>query len=336
MRKSILLTLFMIFAGSTSFTSVAAQGLVYVPVNPCRIVDTRNAGGAITANTFSNFRVSGTAGELAVQGGETDCLDPKTGTGLKPLSISAYVVAVPPGPGSGSGVLTAYPSDQLPPAVGAGSTVNFAAQQVIGNTTNITLCDPAGSCPTDGEFAILARSTNQHVVIDVQGYFYQNVKQLVAVDANGIEIGPLFGGDITEMSVMTSEGYAVRLRAAIAAVAHSPSLSRTIYFTDNSCGASGGTSWMEYEDYLPMPGSVFAMEEGSFGSVSFPQSLFYMPKALIISSNLSVLSSETSKNASCSVSSSVLSKAAQIFPNDPSITGVANSAYPAPLTLVYQ
>ena len=172
MRKSTLVTLLMIILGTTVLASVQAQEeLVYVAVQPCRIVDTREAGGAITANTFRNFLVSGTVGELAVQGGTSDCLDPKAGSGQEPLAISAYVIAVPAA-GSGGGVLTAYPSDQLPPPVGTGSTVNFAAGQVIGNTTNITLCDPAGSCPADGEFAILARSTDQHVVIDVQGYYY--------------------------------------------------------------------------------------------------------------------------------------------------------------------
>jgi hypothetical protein len=171
MRKSILLTLLMIILGPTSLIPVKAQDLVYVSVDPCRIVDTRNAGGAIPANSFRNFRVSGTVGQLAVQGGTTNCLDPKAGTGLKPAAISAYVLAVPATSSTSGGDLTAYPSDQLPPPVGAGSTVNFAAGQTIGNTTNITLCNSV-SCPTDGEFAILARSTNQHVVVDVQGYYY--------------------------------------------------------------------------------------------------------------------------------------------------------------------
>lgn len=172
MRTSTLITLFAFILGLALLMPVKAQEeLIYMAVNPCRIVDTREAGGAITANTFRNFLVSGTIGELAVQGGTTDCLDPKAGTGQEPLAISAYVIAVPAA-GSGSGVLTAYPSDQPPPPVGTGSTVNFSAGQVIGNTTNITLCDPAGSCPADGEFAVLARSTDQHVVIDVQGYYY--------------------------------------------------------------------------------------------------------------------------------------------------------------------
>jgi len=162
--------MFAIILVPTVFLPAKAQeDLVYVAVEPCRLVDTRVAGGVITANNFRNFRVSGTLGELAVQGGKTDCLDPKAGTGLEPLAISAYVITVPAT--TTNSILTAYPSDQLPPPVGAGSTVNSATGQVIGNTTNVTLCDSA-SCPADGEFAILARNTNQHVVVDVQGYFY--------------------------------------------------------------------------------------------------------------------------------------------------------------------
>ena len=172
MKKSILLTLFTTILVPTAFSPAKAQDdLVYVAVEPCRLADTREAGGTIIANTFRNFRVSGTAGELAVQGGKSDCLDPKSATGLKPVAISSYIIAVPATSSTSGGVLTAYPSDQPPPPVGAGSTVNFASGQIIGNTTNVTLCDPA-SCPTDGEFAILARDTDEHVVIDVQGYFY--------------------------------------------------------------------------------------------------------------------------------------------------------------------
>jgi hypothetical protein len=157
----------------TSFSTQALDdGLVYVAVDPCRIVDTRNAGGAVSADTSRNFLVSGTSGQLAVQGGTTDCLNPRAGS--KPLAISAYVLAVPPVSGSSTaGVLTAFPAGDPDPAVGAGSTVNFAAQQVIGNTTTITLCDPTGTCPADGEFAILSRLTNQEVVVDVQGYYYR-------------------------------------------------------------------------------------------------------------------------------------------------------------------
>lgn len=47
-----------------------ADDLVYTPVAPCRIVDTRSGGGALGANTTRNFDVDGTT--FTSQGGSTD------------------------------------------------------------------------------------------------------------------------------------------------------------------------------------------------------------------------------------------------------------------------
>lgn len=148
----------------------AEVDLIYVAVDPCRIVDTRQASeGVIGADTFRNFLVAGTAEELAVQGGIVDCQNPKEDE--PPVAISAYILAVPAVSSSGQGVLTAYPSDLPPPPTGSGSTVNFGEGQIIGNTTNVTVCADR-DCPDSGELAILARKTDEHVVVDVQGYFY--------------------------------------------------------------------------------------------------------------------------------------------------------------------
>lgn len=160
---------------ATIVSPVQAQDdLIYVAVKPCRIVNTRiSAMGVINANTFRNFLVSGTSGELAVQGGKEDCLNPKAGSGIKPLAVAAYIVAVPADSSTRGGILTAYPSNEPPPPAGTGATLNFAEDQIIGNTTIATLCDEnQNSCPSDGSLAILARDTDEHVVIDVQGYFY--------------------------------------------------------------------------------------------------------------------------------------------------------------------
>jgi hypothetical protein len=155
---------------STSIPAMA-EDLVYVAVEPCRVADTRiSTAGIIPANDHRPFLVSGTSTELAGQGGKVDCLDPKAGAGLAPLAVSAYVLAVAEA-GTSNGVLSAYPSDQPVPAVGTGSTVNFTAGENIGNTTNITLCNPS-SCPPEGELEILARDSSQHVIIDIQGYYY--------------------------------------------------------------------------------------------------------------------------------------------------------------------
>ena len=170
MKKSLFSMSISALLASISNPTMAQEDLIYVSVSPCRIVDTRSStAGIIAANQHRPFLVSGTGGALAGQGGN-DCADPKAGTGLAPLAISAYVLAVAD-VGTSDGVLTAYPSDQAVPVQGAGSTVNFSTGANIGNTTNITLCDPSG-CPSTGEFEILARTSAQHVVVDVQGYYY--------------------------------------------------------------------------------------------------------------------------------------------------------------------
>jgi hypothetical protein len=150
----------------------AQENLIYVAVEPCRLADTRpteGGAGPISALGTSNFQVYGP--DLSSQGGAAGgCAHPREGSGVEPLAISAYVVGVPTAT-SGAGHLTAYPSDGPEPG-NASATVNYEAQQVNGNTTNVTLCQPGPTCPTDGQMAIKAFTTEQNVVIDVQGYFY--------------------------------------------------------------------------------------------------------------------------------------------------------------------
>jgi len=182
----------------------AQEELVYVAVEPCRVADTRSSSeGFITANTNRNFKVAGSAGALADQGGQVDCLNPRS---QKPVAVAAYILAVPSNGGSNSkGVLSAYPSDLPPPPVGSGSTVNFGAGQTIGNTTIVTVCASNG-CPAAGELSILARNSDQDVVVDVQGYFYPAAKAAYAwADEPGSASytpDPLYwfnpsGGDVT-------------------------------------------------------------------------------------------------------------------------------------------
>jgi hypothetical protein len=145
--------------------------LVFVAVEPCRVADTRNSpSGEVPAGSHRNFKISGTAEDLARQGGTVDCLHPKLTAGVEPVAVAAYVIAVP-GPGSvGAGVLSMYPSDRPIPPPGTGSTVNFTEDSAIGNTTIAKVCH--GRCGAGGELAVVARNSRRHVVIDIQGYFY--------------------------------------------------------------------------------------------------------------------------------------------------------------------
>jgi len=169
MNKRILITCVALIAATVFSPARGQEELVYVAVEPCRVADTRQSSeGVIAANTVRNFRVAGTSSQLAAQGGESDCENPKSDE--DPVAVAAYVIAVPNDSSTGKGVLSVYPSDESPPPVGSGSTVNFASDQTIGNTTIATLC--TSGCPAGGELAVLARNTDEDVVIDVQGYFY--------------------------------------------------------------------------------------------------------------------------------------------------------------------
>lgn len=155
---------------TSGFSPAQAQDdLIYVAVEPCRVADTRKSSeGVIKAGTFRNIQVTGTTVTLAVQGGQANCPNPKAGR--TPVAVAAYILAIPNDSSIGKGVLSAYPSNQPPPPVGSGSTVNFAKDQTIGNTTIATLC--TSNCPPDGELAVTVRNSDEDVVVDVQGYFY--------------------------------------------------------------------------------------------------------------------------------------------------------------------
>ncbi len=186
----------------TGFSEVRAQSdLLYVAVEPCRVADTRQGPGFITANTVRTFKVLGSAGDLVAQGGQVDCPNPRS---KPPVAVAAYVLAVPTESSSGQGVLSAYPSNLDPPPVGSGSTVNFR-DAPIGNTTIVSVCSD-GVCPEGGELAIISRNSDEHVVIDVQGYFYPSTKsgatfaEVPSIDLDG---GPFV--DVVSVSLIIPE-----------------------------------------------------------------------------------------------------------------------------------
>lgn len=209
----------------------AQDDLIYVAVEPCRIADTRRAAmGVLRADTSRNFKVTGSSGDLAVQGGEVDCSNPKDGQ--QPVAVSAYILAVPAGSSSDKGVLSAYPSDQPAPPPGSGSTVNFALGQTIGNTTNATVCS-GDNCPPDGELAVLARKTDEHVVIDIQGYFYrQAVSGYQIVQDNFV--------------VANSSGFTVSINCPSGkrTVGGGANLVDSTWFLQSSAPQNGGAGWL--------------------------------------------------------------------------------------------
>jgi uncharacterized delta-60 repeat protein len=135
------------------FNDESSTDLSYAPVTPCRIVDTRLAGGAIPPNGIRSYNVWG---DVASQGGNpAGCPSPKG----EPFTAHINVTVVP----SGNGNIVAYPFGSTAPNA---SLVNYrATAQNIANSGTVKTCF---NCSQD--IFIKSNAGTAHVIIDVLGY----------------------------------------------------------------------------------------------------------------------------------------------------------------------
>ena len=132
--------------------------LGYAPVSPCRVVDTRLAGGAMSPGTIRGYNVWG---NVASQGGNPSGCPSPSG---EPYGVHINVTAVPV---SGSGNIVAYPFASSAPTA---SLVNYkTGAQNIANGGTIKTCY---NC--DKDINIKSNYGTTHVVIDVLGYYFDN------------------------------------------------------------------------------------------------------------------------------------------------------------------
>ncbi|MCB0972208.1 MAG: hypothetical protein KDA97_11940, partial [Acidimicrobiales bacterium] len=141
-------------------------GDAYVPMSPCRIVDTRQAGGALGDREIRDFFVSG---DLAFedQGGRAGGCDIPIGVS----AIEASVTAVDP---DDSGFFRAWPPAEAMPNA---TFMNFDEGMDITNTGSIALnptyLEEPGANDVGGLYQLRVRNFggSSHYVIDVQGYW---------------------------------------------------------------------------------------------------------------------------------------------------------------------
>lgn len=142
-------------SNATAVSSVAETGaapLVYVAVSPCRILDTRNAGGRLSSGEARPIFVHGSS--FASQGGAAEsCSIP-----VDPAAVVVNVVAVGP---SDNGFLSVYPYG----SVRAASSLNYGAGAIVANEliAKTTVGQPFG--------ITLYSQASTDVVVDVTGYF---------------------------------------------------------------------------------------------------------------------------------------------------------------------
>jgi hypothetical protein len=166
-------------AGASVTPNISGNGSVYVPIQPCRLIDTV-PGSGYTDN-----------GQTLVPGDESittpdlhhACGDqvPNT-TNLDAIVIN--LTAVNP---SSPGFLTAFGAGQQPPLT---STVNFVAGQTIANQATIATTQKNACCTEGygGEITIDNWQGSTDVIVDVQGYYTSNYTLTGVVNSPGSDI----------------------------------------------------------------------------------------------------------------------------------------------------
>ena len=133
---------------------VGETGSLYVPGVPCRVVDTRSGGGALTTAS-REWQVRGSGPAFSAQGGvSSGCSIPPDAT-----SVESTVAAVGP---TRTGFFRAWPSDAAPPNA---TYLNFVSARSISNTGSVGL----GGDVLDLSARNYGGST--HYVVDIQGAY---------------------------------------------------------------------------------------------------------------------------------------------------------------------
>jgi hypothetical protein len=177
------------------------DNLVYNPVTPCRIIDTRIVGGAIGAGGIRSFVATGLSfiGQGGVVGGCGIPFGPAT-------AVVINFVAVSP---SGAGDLRVWPFGQGAPLA---SIINYVPGANVANGVPIAICNPAVfGCGED--ITVQSDAASVQIVADVQGFFSrpsapvsQNLAAVVTA-AGGLVSGQSFRA--TAASLLVSSFYQV-------------------------------------------------------------------------------------------------------------------------------
>lgn len=131
--------------------------LVFTPIPPCRIADTRNTGGQIAANSDRGFNAWGVPNYTAFGGSNTNC-------GLQSEHPSAVVLNVTGVLPAAAGFATVYAGDLASPPFVA--SINYATGAIVNNNVVVALNSLGGS--PDYRIYTLRAS---HYVVDIVGFY---------------------------------------------------------------------------------------------------------------------------------------------------------------------
>ncbi len=142
--------------------------LVFTPIQPCRILDTRVVGGPIASNFTRSFNgvATSTTNDFTAQGGSnTDCgtLNIPAAALAMTISVVNPVVAPAGGGGPGTGFLTVFPFGTTQPTA---ATMLYRDAVSLNNEAIVKIPVPR----VTSDFTVYASQTT-NVVADIIGYF---------------------------------------------------------------------------------------------------------------------------------------------------------------------
>lgn len=132
----------------------------FVPITPCRIMDTRNAAaGKLQVGAARTVLARGTGATFATQGGKAGgCAIP---TGAQALEVTITAVD------AGSGFLRVWPAQVSQPNA---TFMNYGPGINLSNTGTVAMCGLDGQTCT-ADLNVRAYGSATDVVIDVNGYY---------------------------------------------------------------------------------------------------------------------------------------------------------------------
>jgi len=220
---------------TTDALGATTSQLVFTPIPPCRIADTRGSGartGILAAGVPRTFDLT-TDGFLKGQGGSTSC------AGLPSFSNYAWSVNLTLTGYSTSGFLSVYPFGGAVPAT---SIANFGtALPAIANSSTLTGCYGCGD-----DISVVA-SAPTHLILDVYGYF-----EVPSGYATGAITRTVMAGTSTNVAAgiySRVDGAACPAGTTLigGAQTNSSSSTNTILTSDHNVS---GTNWYEYVKIL--------------------------------------------------------------------------------------
>lgn len=146
----------------------------FIPITPCRILDTRKGYGKLQVSAPKAIDVRGSDATFTTQGGNPGGCGIPTGA----TAVEATITAID----SGSGFLRAWPANIVQPNA---TFLNYDSAFNISNTGTITLCGGQNSlsCNTNQDLSLQAYGSATDLVIDVSGFYIRGMAALV--DGNG-------------------------------------------------------------------------------------------------------------------------------------------------------